>query len=168
MRSLTLAVILAAGLITLPLLAAPTAALAAGENIRFISAAEVEVEVVNPQGVKVLERKPAELVVPGTVVIYTNAFTNVGKEPAERLVVTNPVPNGTEYLGGSASEEESIVTFSVDGGQNFAAPAALTVPDGQGGQRRAEPRDYTHIRWQRQAPLAPGAGDQVEFRARLK
>lgn len=152
---------------TLFVLLAPLAALAA-ENLKFTSTAEIEVTEVNAKGEKVQVRHPAALLQPGDIAIYTNVFTNLGQQPAEKVVVNNPLPENTEYLGGSATEDGYAVVFSVDKGESFGSPQKLTVPDGKGGQRPAEPKEYTNIRWTMQPQLQPGATGIVEFRVRVK
>ena len=149
------------------LLLVPALALAAND-IKFTSTAEIEVQKVNAKGEKVLVRQPADLLQPGQIAIYTNAFTNIGKQPAEKVVVNNPVPAGSEYQGGSATETGFELAFSVDQGKSFGKPKELTVPDGKGGKRPAEPKEYTNIRWTMLAPLKPGATGVVEFRVRVK
>lgn len=149
------------------MLLAPVFALAANE-IRFTSTAEIEVQQVNAKGEKVLVRQPATLLQPGQIAIYTNAFINTGKQPASSVVINNPVPADTEYLGGSATETGFDVVFSIDKGKSFGKPKELTVPDGKGGKRPAEAKEYTNIRWTMQAPLKPGATGVVEFRVRVK
>lgn len=153
--------------ILLFLLFLPAAVMAAGD-IQFTSTAEVEVQQVNAKGEQVTVRQPADLVQPGGMVIYTNAFTNTGKKAAEKVVINNPVPVNTEYLGGSASETGFDVVFSVDKGKSFGKPKDLTVPDVKGGRRPAEPKDYTDIRWTMLSALKPGATGVVEFRVRVK
>lgn len=150
------------------LLALPWASLAASENIRFESLAEIEVQQTNDKGEKVLVREPAKLVVPGTNVIYTNRFTNTGNEPAKNLVITNPVPESMELLAGSVLPESASITYSVDGGKTYATSDKLTITEADGRTRPAEPRDYSHIRWKITGPLPPGEKGQVEFRAKLK
>ena len=149
------------------LLLAPLAAFAAND-IKFTSTAEVEVQQVNAKGEKVLVRQPAQLIKPGEIAIYTNSFTNGGKQPAEKVVINNPVPANTEYLGSSATETGFDLVFSVDKGKTFGKPAELTMPDGKGGKRPAEPKDYTNLRWTMQAPLKSGATGVVEFRVRVR
>jgi uncharacterized repeat protein (TIGR01451 family) len=152
---------------TLLVLLAPLTTLAA-ENLKFTSTAEIEVTEVNAKGEKVLVRQPATLLQPGDIAIYTNVFTNLGQQSAEKVVVSNPVSEDTEYLGGSATETGYVVVFSVNKGESFGSPNELTVPDGKGGQRPAEPKEYTNIRWTMQSPLQPGATGVVEFRVRVK
>lgn len=143
-------------------------AIAAGENIRFQSKAEVEIQQVDAKGEKILVRQPATLVVPGDVVIYTNSFSNQGDETAEKLVITNPVPEQMEFLAGSTLPETAVMTYSIDGGNTYGAPDQLFITEDDGRKRKAEAKEYTHIRWQIQDPLPAGETGQVEFRARLK
>jgi uncharacterized repeat protein (TIGR01451 family) len=154
-------------LLLLALFPCANAALAADE-IRFASIAEIEIEQVNDKGEKVVVRQPAVLLQPGEIAIYTNSFTNLGPKAADKVTLGNPVPENTEYLGGSATETGFDLLFSVDDGKSFAKPQALTVPDGKGGVRPAEPKDYTHLRWTMLQPLKPGATGVVEFRVRVK
>ncbi len=153
--------------ISLLLLLAPLTAFAA-EDLRFSSTAEVERPRVNAKGEKVMVREPATLLQPGEIAIYTNIVTNIGQQPAEEIVIDNPLPENTEYLGGSATENGYVVLFSVDKGKSFGGQDELTVPDGQGVQRPAEPKDYTNIRWTMQSRLQPGATGIVEFRVRVR
>lgn len=155
------------GVLLLALLA-PVSSLAADDQISFTSVAEIETEVFDENGKKELIRSPARLLQPGEIAIYTNAFTNNGTEPADGLTIKNPVPENTEYLRGSATETGADLTFSIDGGKSYARPDELMLPDGKGGMRQAEPKEYTDIRWQMQESLAPGATGIVEFRVRVK
>lgn len=149
------------------LLLTPLVALGAND-VQFSSSAEVEVKQVNAKGETVTVRKPADKVPPGEIVIIVNVFTNTGKVAKEKLVVTNPVPKETEYVGNSASVENAEVLFSIDGGQRYAKPTELLINDGKGGKRVAEPKEYTHIRWTMKNPLKPGSTGLVEFRVRVK
>lgn len=142
-------------------------ALADKNDITFASKAEVEVQEVNAQGEDTWVRKPPTLVIPGTVVIYTNTFTNNGAEPASDLIVTNPVPENMVYVAGSALGENAEITFSADGGNSFAPEDQLQVTEADGTQRPAAPKEITHVRWQVLKPLPPAGSGQVEFRARL-
>jgi uncharacterized repeat protein (TIGR01451 family) len=140
----------------------------AANDIRFTSIAEVEVKQVNAKGEKVVVRQPAALVEPGEIAIYTNSFTNVGKQPAANVVIDTPIPKNTQYLLGSATETGFDLLFSVDGGKSFGKPDTLTVTDAQGRKVPAGDKDYTNIRWTMLSPLKPGATGVVEFRVRVK
>jgi uncharacterized repeat protein (TIGR01451 family) len=143
-------------------------AVAAPGDISFDSIAEVEVETVTEKGEKVMKRQPATVIVPGTIVIYSNKITNNGTETAEGIVINNPVPEQMEYLAGSAVGTNTEITYSADGGNSFNNPEKLTVKNPGGTMRPAEPREYTHIMWVLGTPLPPGGEDMVEFRTRVK
>lgn len=44
----------------------------------------------------------------GDILTYTVSFTNVGTAAADNLVLTDPIPNGTAYVGGSISANVPI------------------------------------------------------------
>lgn len=44
----------------------------------------------------------------GDILTYTVSFTNVGTAAADNLVLTDPIPNGTLYIGGSISASVPI------------------------------------------------------------
>lgn len=160
-------------LVLLPLmilaLASPAMALAQDKGtIELKSIAEVEIEDFNAEGQKVVKRVPAAKVVPGSEVIYTNLYTNVGSEAAAKVVITNPIPQHMQYLPASAQGVDTAITFSIDGGQTYDAPDRLMVVQADGTKRQATPTDYTHIRWARQKALDAGKNGQVSFRARLE
>lgn len=109
---------------------------------------------------------PADTVVPGDDVVYTITFTNVSDESAENIVITNPIAESLTYVEGSAFGPGTVIEFSVDEGQNFAAPEDLMV--GTNGDRRpADAKDFTHVRWTMRNELQAGAQGLARFKARL-
>ena len=122
---------------------------------------------VDDAGEATTELVPAETVVPGDNVIYTITFQNIGDEPADNVVITNPIADSLTYIEGSAFGPGTAIQFSVDGGKNFADRGALTV-DEDGAIRPAEAKDFTHIRWVMQQELAAGAQGLARFSAVLK
>lgn len=130
--------------------------------------AEKEVEVIGPDGKTVIQQVPAEKVIPGDEVIYTITYTNNGDEPAENLIVNNPIPEHMQFVAGSASERGSIITFSIDNGKSFDIPEKLMVQDAEGKPVVAKPADYTNIRWTISQPVAPRSSGSVSYRARLE
>lgn len=161
------ATLFAVVLLSLSFVLAPASARAEGD-ILVQSIAEVEREVADAAGRKVKKREPVKVAVPGTQVIYTTRFTNKGAQPAGNVVIDNPVPKDTTFVAGSAFGANTAITYSVNGGKSYDAPAKLRVatPDGKG--RAAEPADYTHIRWRYTGNLAPGQGGEVGFRVLIK
>ena len=126
---------------------------------RFANAAgEVETRFVD-----------ATEVIPGDELRYTISFSNEGDQPvdAESVVITNPIPENTVYLEGTAFGAGTRITFSVDGGGNFGDPDQLNVTR-EGLERPAIAEDYTTIRWVFEPELAPGEKSYVSFNVRLK
>jgi uncharacterized repeat protein (TIGR01451 family) len=151
------------------LLALPVASWAQSKgHIKLTSVAEVEKEVFNQEGKKVIQRVPAAKVLPGSEVIFTTRYENVSKEKAENAVITNPVPEHMLYKRGSAQGAGARVMFSIDNGKSYNIPNQLFVTDAAGRKFPARPKDYTHIRWTFDNPLPSGAKGDVSFRAILK
>lgn len=149
------------------LLAANTL-VALAQTVELVTRAEREVEVIE-KGVKVKKTGPPEKIVPGDQVTYSVTYTNKTGKPAEKIVITNPVPKHTRYMEGTAAGEGTDITYSVDGGKNFAVPDKLTVTikdkSGKDIVRPAAAQDYTHIRWTLRQSVAPGQAGSVRFRA---
>lgn len=111
----------------------------------------------------------AASVVPGDELRYTIAFENVSDSltvDAGSVVITNPVPEFTEYVEGTAFGAGTVIEFSADGGETWGDAESLTVID-EGGERLAEPADYTHLRWTLEPALEPGQQGSVFFRVKL-
>ena len=111
------------------------------------------------------ELVPVEVAVPGDEVVYTVHFTNVGDDAAENILITNPIPAEMQYQADSAFGPGTQIQYSADGGESYAQPSAILVPDDQGRERLASAADYTHIRWMLTSPLDPGAQGFARFRA---
>ena len=122
---------------------------------------------VNDSGEAETRLVAADSVVPGESVVYTITFQNISDEPAANVVITNPISEDLTYVDGSAFGPGTVIQFSTDGGQNFAAADELTVID-DGASRPAGPDDFTHIRWVMQNELAVGAQGTARFTAVLK
>lgn len=140
---------------------------AATANIKVTSIAEVEVDVVK-DGKKQIKRSAPDKAVPGTEVIFTNTFENVGSKTASDIVINNPIPANTEYKAGSAFGNDCAIVFSADGGKIFSAAENLKAKGADGKEHAAIPRQYTHIRWTCKGQLASGKSGEVGFRAVVK
>lgn len=153
------------------LLAVVPAPAIAASGVELTSKVEMEVEV-EQDGTKTKKRVTPAKALPGDEVIYTLAYANKGAAPADNVVIDNPVPEHTDYVGGSAWGEGMDVTFSVDGGKSFAAPEQLKVrvkdEAGNDVERMAKPDEYTHLRWSRKQAVPPGGTGEVGFRARIE
>jgi uncharacterized repeat protein (TIGR01451 family) len=122
---------------------------------------------VNEDGETVRKLVDADVVVPGETVFYTITFRNVGTEPADNVVITNPIADSLVYIDGSAFGPGTDIQFSVDGGQTFARVDELTVVE-DGVERKATTSDYTHVRWVMNNDLEAGAQAVARFAAVLE
>lgn len=132
------------------------------------SAAEVVLST-RVDGVGFDDRRSVESgVSPGDVLRYTISFTNQGTQTARAgtIVITNPLPEGTEYVDGSAGGAGTVVTFSVDG-ESFAAPESLVIQR-DGTSRAATAADYRSIRWTFRPALPAGESGEVWFELRIR
>ncbi len=134
-------------------------------NVRTV--VQKEQVTVNEAGETETELVAADTVVPGERVVYTITFQNISDEPAENVVITNPISGELNYVEGSAFGPGAEIEFSIDGGQTFASRDALTVTEG-GVARPAGADDFTHVRWVMQQELAAGAQGLARFSAVLE
>lgn len=139
----------------------------AQDQIELTSRAEVEKTSTNAKGEQVITLSPAEKVLPGELVVFTNSYHNPGTEPATNVVLENAVPEHMKLVDGSVFGDNCTITYSIDGGKTYDAPGDLMVSDASGRMWPAEARDYTHIRWTLQGTLAPQHTGEVGFKARL-
>jgi uncharacterized repeat protein (TIGR01451 family) len=138
---------------------------AAAGNLELTTVVEKVVEVKQSDGASKSELVPVDVALPGDEVVYTVSFKNVGKQAADNIRITNPIPSEMRYLANSAFGPGSDVLYSVDGGLTYGVPKELTVKADNGTRRTADASDYTHIRWLMKAPLDAGAKGFARFRA---
>lgn len=122
---------------------------------------------INEAGEAKTELVAADTVTPGEKVVYTITFRNIGDEPADNVIITNPISGDLLYIDGSAFGPGTDIQFSIDGGQTFAHASELTVTE-DGVTRSAGAADFTHIRWVMQQELAVGAQGIARFSAVLE
>jgi uncharacterized repeat protein (TIGR01451 family) len=108
---------------------------------------------------------PAVVINQGQVVYYTVQIRNPTSAPLRDVVVIQRIPANTTYVRDSAAGPSADITYSVDGGQSFWPEKELVVAKAATEARKAEPQDYTHIRWQLRNALAPGAVALARFQA---
>ena len=153
------------------LLLLPAAARAQQKGtIDLKSIAEVMVTETNAKGQKEVKRVEVAKakVLPGDEVIFTTTYTNTGKQPADKVVITNPMPEHMDYVDQSAEGKGPTIEFSVDKGKTYGTPDKLMITDAQGKTRKAGPKDYTTIRWTLVKSVPPGGTGSVSFRARVQ
>lgn len=131
--------------------------LLAGSALAEVTLSTQVQRVVDAAGTEVLE--DAASVVPGDVLRYTITFKNTSAQDvaAGSVIITNALPDGTQYLEGTARGDDTTITFSVDG-DNFADPRSLTA-----GGAAATAADYRSIRWTFEPMLPSGVSGQVSF-----
>ena len=125
------------------------------------------VETQQDNGTSKVEWVKPDNIIPGDKVGYRISFKNTGDQPAADIVLNNPVPENTVYVGDSARGANSDIAFSVDGGQQFAKPEQLFV-EVNGKKVPATAKDYTHVRWTLTSALPAGKEGSVQYVVRVK
>lgn len=116
------------------------------------------------QGTRKVILEEPKVVTPGDRLVFVLSYRNASNKPAEKFVVTNPMPAAVQF----AEQGEGNAMVSVDGGKNWGTLAALRVADGDGGMRPARAEDVTHIRWAFASPIPAGATGKLMFRGIVK
>lgn len=138
---------------------APAQALAANQvaldNHVFVE--RVSTDAAGKQ--KILLEEP-KVVVPGDRLVFVLNYRNAGAQPADRFVITNPMPSAVRFA--DAGDTRPLV--SVDGGKQWGLLSDLSVPMTDGTRRAAQPADVTHIRWAFRDPIPVGGTGKLMFR----
>jgi uncharacterized repeat protein (TIGR01451 family) len=133
--------------------------------------AQKEVLVKDKDGKTRVEWTEAGKTDPGDVLKFTITYTNAGATEARSAVISNPVPEGTAYVGGSAEGKDTVIDFSLDG-KNYEAPPMIKYKikqaDGKEAEYQATPDMYKHIRWRMARPAPPNTSGTVSFKVTVK
>ena len=148
--------LLLAALMPGPALAANQVAL---DNHVFIERVSTDTEGKQ----RILLEEP-KVVVPGDRLVFVLNYRNAGAQPADKFVVTNPMPSAVRFA--DAGDTRPLV--SVDGGKQWGLLADLSVPIEGGMRRAAQPADVTHLRWAFQKPIPVGGTGKLMFRGIVK
>lgn len=160
-NTLALGLIMAASVISTNVSAAPQGHLKVTSKVQ-------KLVVTNRNGKKVAKYVPAAKVLPGETLQYNTFFQNISNQPANGIAIVNPIPKHTVYLPNTAQGQNTVVSFSVNGGKSYAPKGALKVRGRDGKVRVAQPADYTNVKWQYRGNLAPKATKSVGFKVRLR
>lgn len=160
-------VIATAPAVLFALLLGGTAFAQSAGHLEVTTIVQKEIVIENEDGEAEKQLVVAETVVPGERVVYTITFVNVGEEPAQNVVITNPIAESLTYVAGSATNGSMTVEFSADGGKTFGLPGELRIND-EGIDRPAATQDYTHVRWVMKTELEVGATGSASFAAVLQ
>jgi uncharacterized repeat protein (TIGR01451 family) len=143
-----------AALAAQPELTAVGAAVATGSDLLETSIVAEKLEPPLRAGQGAGRFVPATRLAAGDEVHYTLRVTNPGPEPVTNVQVTKRMPQGLQFIPGSAVGPASVVEFSIDGGSTFMAKP-------KGGE-------FTHVRWILRRPLPPRATALLRFRATFR
>ena len=141
---------------------------AAFAEVRLENSLNKVVRYVDEAGQVKRKHVPATSIVPGDELQYVVRFTNEGDlaVDAGTIVITDMIPEHTEYLAGTAYGSGTQVLYSIDG-EAFTTPDNLLTQD-EGESRVIAAAEYTAIRWVFAPGLAPGESSYVSFNVRLK
>ncbi len=115
--------------------------------------------------------KNEALVMPGDILQYTIASNNAGDRPAADLVVTQPIPKGTNYILSSAnSDNQAKITYSIDNGQSFVEKPYIKVKlaDGTVEEKPAPAEVYTHVRWKFDNNVKPETAIKAAYNVKVQ
>ncbi|MEB3291956.1 MAG: hypothetical protein VKJ24_02230 [Synechococcales bacterium] len=155
------------------LAAKPTSEAAAPKVTLTLSAAK-QVIKSDRQGQPVTTWQPLgnqAVAKPGETLRFQLLGKNEGKAPAKTMVLTQPIPQGTQYLLNSAtSSQPADLTYSIDGGKQFTAQPKVkeTLPNGKTIEKPAPASAYTHIKWQLKHALPALAQTQVSYQVTVR
>lgn len=144
----------------LGLMAAPAAA----NPVALSNSVFVERVSTDAKGNRKVVLEEPKVVTPGDRLVFVLNYRNASAKPAEKFVVTNPMPAAVQY----AEAGDGTAQVSVDGGKSWGALAALQVADRDGTMRPARAEDVTHIRWAFNAPIPAGGSGKLMFRGIVK
>jgi uncharacterized repeat protein (TIGR01451 family) len=142
---------------------------AAGPNVKvqlqgsYQSSAKAEAKWANlEEGTKVS---------PGDRILYRVEVSNQGDTAAKSPVAYGPIPAGTKYVVGTATQDSDLkVDYSIDGGKTFASAPTIpvTAKDGKVQTMPAPIERYTTVRWTWSSPLPAGAKSSVSYQVQVR
>lgn len=142
---------------------APTQAFAANQVV-LDNSVFLERASTDANGKQRISLEEPKVVVPGDRLVFVLNYRNSGAQPADKFVITNPMPSAVRF----ADAGDTRPSVSVDGGRNWGTLDTLTVPLADGTRRPAQPADVTHIRWAFQKPIPAGGAGKLMFRGIVK
>ena len=141
----------------------PSAALAQNQ-VALTSEIFVERTVPDASGAPRVTLEAPGVVTPGDHLVFVLSYRNNGAAPASDFVVSNPIPDSVSFDG----TDSPGAIYSVDGGRNWGALAALSVRGADGNSRPATPADVTAVQWRFAQAIPAGSGGELRFRGVVK
>ena len=110
---------------------------------------------------------------PGETIRYVVTASNTSDRAIKNLVVTQPIPQGSVYVLGSAtlpSIEGAKVVYSIDGGKNYSAKPTIRVKNEKGEivTQDAPVTMYTNVRWTFGEVLPPKTASNATYQVRIR
>jgi uncharacterized repeat protein (TIGR01451 family) len=108
---------------------------------------------------------------PGEILDWTITSANEGDAPARQYKTIGQIPQGTSFIAGSAvAEYGASVSYSIDGGKNFAAQPTIEETQADGTKKiiPAPASMYTQVRYDWNDPLAAGSTLSASYKVRVK
>ena len=108
---------------------------------------------------------------PGEILDWTITSANEGDAPARQYKTIGQIPRGTSYIAGSAvAEYGAAVSYSIDGGKNFASQPVIEEKQADGTKKvvPAPVYMYTQVRYEWSDPLAAGTTLSASYKVRVK
>lgn len=124
----------------------------------------VEKTVTDANGKTSVVLEPAKVVVPGTPLVVKLTYKNEEAGEVTGYRLTNPIPESVSFVETKIAD----TVYSVDGGKNWGALAALTVKGADGVERPATAADVTHVQFAVARPIPPGGTGELSFRGVVK
>lgn len=122
-------------------------------EVKLVMSADKQVSVTDANGQTKLDWQKLEgeaVVQPGDVLRYVVASENEGEMSANNLVITQPIAKDMTYkLGSAQGNKTATITYSIDGGETFAAEPKVEVilADGSKEMQAAPAEAYTNVKW---------------------
>lgn len=135
--------------------------------IKFTNTVKKQVVEKNDKGEEIIRYVEPTLNIPGNTMMYTITFENISNQPVGGIIINDPLPNNSRYLEGTATGENTDITFSADG-IYFDVPENIKVKDKTGRVWTASADKYTHIRWVYRKNLEPGEIGTVTFKTKIR
>ena len=104
----------------------------------------------------------------GELYRYTVVASNIGTDPAFKVVTKEGVPNGTAFVAGSASESPGVaIEYSLDGKTWSTKPMVSIHTKKVLIHRPADPSAYSAVRWIA-SRVAPKSALTFTYEVRVK
>lgn len=108
---------------------------------------------------------------PGEILDWTIMSANEGNASARQYKTIGQIPQGTSFIAGSAvAEYGASVSYSIDGGKNFASQPVIEEKQADGTKKLvpAPAALYTQVRYEWSDPLTAGSTLAASYKVRVK